>query len=177
MGHDRPDYLAPTVVSTDPLPNYLQPQAALPGTACPGEARPANLSSWNYDLDKNDQEISRHSITIFRDDRTTFDAPKNTDKMAFVNAPNKVPYYQRFYQTAYRNHQRVWKIVSLYSEGNPRDSVARQLDSRSHSNVIQHPRSKYMLVPYLVGLWGGLGLSLWGLGRKAAGYNSYWGEK
>ncbi|KAH8842248.1 hypothetical protein MCOR27_007296 [Pyricularia oryzae] len=97
-----------------------------------------------------DQETSRHSITIFRDDRTTLDAPKNTDKMGFVNAPNKVPYYQRFYQTAYRNHQRVWKI---------------------------HPRSRYMLVPYLVGLWGGLGLSLWGLGRKAAGYNSYFGEK
>lgn len=34
---------------------------------------------------------------------------------SFVNAPNKVPYYQRFYQTAYRNHQRVWKIVSLDS--------------------------------------------------------------
>lgn len=25
---------------------------------------------------------------------------------------NKVPEHQKFYQTAYRNHERVWKIVS-----------------------------------------------------------------
>ncbi len=28
-----------------------------------------------------------------------------------INHRNKVPEYQRFYQTAYRNNTRVWKIV------------------------------------------------------------------
>lgn len=88
MGHDRPDFVLPFSATWRQLSsartrmNYLKPEAAWPGTACPGEARPANLSSCNYDLDKNDQETSRHSITIFCDDRTTLDALKNTDKMA-----------------------------------------------------------------------------------------------
>ncbi|KAL8376447.1 hypothetical protein RB595_007506 [Gaeumannomyces hyphopodioides] len=70
--------------------------------------------------------------------------------MGFVNAKNKVPEYQRFYQAQYRNHVRLWKI---------------------------HPRSKFMITPFLITLWGTLGLSVWGLGRKAAGYNSYWGKE
>jgi cytochrome c oxidase subunit VIIa len=28
-----------------------------------------------------------------------------------INARNKVPEHQKFYQTAYANHQRLWKIV------------------------------------------------------------------
>lgn len=30
---------------------------------------------------------------------------------SLVDARNKVPEHQRFYQAAYKNHQRLWKIV------------------------------------------------------------------
>jgi len=30
---------------------------------------------------------------------------------SMVNARNKVPEHQRFYQNAYANHQRLWRIV------------------------------------------------------------------
>ncbi|KAL8376446.1 hypothetical protein RB595_007506 [Gaeumannomyces hyphopodioides] len=83
--------------------------------------------------------------------------------MGFVNAKNKVPEYQRFYQAQYRNHVRLWKIDRKAHTG--RDTIA------------QHPRSKFMITPFLITLWGTLGLSVWGLGRKAAGYNSYWGKE
>ncbi|KAL8307778.1 hypothetical protein RB601_004999 [Gaeumannomyces tritici] len=53
--------------------------------------------------------------------------------MAFVNAKNKVPEYQRFYQAQYRNHVRLWKI---------------------------HPRSKFLLTPFLIAMWGTFGRML-----------------
>ncbi|PNP84804.1 hypothetical protein FNYG_01898 [Fusarium nygamai] len=67
----------------------------------------------------------------------------------FVNAKNPVPQYQRFYQNAYKNHTRLWKIG---------------------------PRSRILMTPYLILLWGTLGASFYGAGRKVLGYNSYFGN-
>ncbi|KAI0016716.1 hypothetical protein F4780DRAFT_782952 [Xylariomycetidae sp. FL0641] len=66
-----------------------------------------------------------------------------------VNAPNKVPKYQKEYQQAYKQHTRLWRI---------------------------HPRSPYLLVPYNIALWGCFGTTLWMLGRKAMGHNTMWGK-
>ncbi|KAI0515359.1 hypothetical protein F5B22DRAFT_646634 [Xylaria bambusicola] len=66
-----------------------------------------------------------------------------------VNAPNKVPQYQRFYQQAYKQHTRLWQI---------------------------HPRSNMLMVPYQVLLWGTLGASLYMMGRKVLGYNTWFGK-
>ncbi|KAH6953224.1 hypothetical protein DER45DRAFT_617588 [Fusarium avenaceum] len=69
--------------------------------------------------------------------------------MALVDAKNPVPQNQRFYQNAYKNHTRLWKIG---------------------------PRSRILMTPYLVLLWGTLGASFYGAGRKVLGYNSYFGN-
>ncbi|KAJ4156780.1 hypothetical protein NW754_008421 [Fusarium falciforme] len=66
--------------------------------------------------------------------------------MGLVDAKNQVPQHQRFYQNAYKNHTRVWKI---------------------------NPRSRAFLTPYLILLWGTFGVSVYGAGRKVLGYNSY----
>ncbi|KAI0117066.1 hypothetical protein F4814DRAFT_448069 [Daldinia grandis] len=66
-----------------------------------------------------------------------------------VNAPNKVPQHQRFYQQAYKEHTRVWKI---------------------------NPRSNYFLVPYQVLIWGSFGASMYMMGRKILGYNTWFGK-
>ncbi|KAI6770819.1 hypothetical protein HG531_009674 [Fusarium graminearum] len=50
--------------------------------------------------------------------------------MSLVDAKNPVPNYQRFYQNAYKNHTRLWKIG---------------------------PRSRMLMTPYLILLWGSLG--------------------
>ncbi|KAF3055992.1 hypothetical protein GL218_07266 [Daldinia childiae] len=68
---------------------------------------------------------------------------------SLVNAPNKVPQHQRFYQQAYNQHTRVWKI---------------------------NPRSNYLLVPYQVLLWGSFGASMYMMGRKILGYNTWFGK-
>ncbi|KAI0865603.1 hypothetical protein F4860DRAFT_459729 [Xylaria cubensis] len=34
-----------------------------------------------------------------------------TSKRSMVDAPNKVPQHQRFYQQAYKQHTRLWQIV------------------------------------------------------------------
>ncbi|UZP34530.1 hypothetical protein NXS19_002346 [Fusarium pseudograminearum] len=70
-------------------------------------------------------------------------------KMPLVDAKNPVPHYQRFYQNAYKNHTRLWKIG---------------------------PRSRMLMTPYLILLWGSLGASFYGAGRKVLGYNSYFGN-
>ncbi|CAG9993779.1 unnamed protein product [Clonostachys byssicola] len=69
--------------------------------------------------------------------------------MALVNAKNSVPQNQRLYQNAYRAHTRLWQI--------------------GH-------RSRWMIAPYTVLLWGTLGASLYAGGRKVAGYNTWFGS-
>ncbi|KAI0909455.1 hypothetical protein F4823DRAFT_428078 [Ustulina deusta] len=69
--------------------------------------------------------------------------------MGLVDAPNKVPQYQRFYQQAYKQHTRLWQI---------------------------NPRSPKLMVPYTVLLWGTLGASLYMMGRKVFGYNTWFGK-
>ncbi|KFH43256.1 hypothetical protein ACRE_059740 [Hapsidospora chrysogenum ATCC 11550] len=68
---------------------------------------------------------------------------------SMINAKNKVPYYQRFYQQAYKVHTRLWMI---------------------------NPRSRYLLTPYLVLLWGSFGATLYASGRKVMGYNHWFGS-
>ncbi|KAJ3526047.1 hypothetical protein NM208_g11370 [Fusarium decemcellulare] len=70
----------------------------------------------------------------------------NAFKMGFLDAKNPVPHYQRFYQNAYNNHIRVT------------------------------PRSRVLLTPYVLVLWGTFGVTLYGAGRKVLGYNSYFGS-
>ncbi|KAK1829698.1 hypothetical protein QBC39DRAFT_356246 [Podospora conica] len=69
--------------------------------------------------------------------------------MALVNAPNKVPEHQRVYQAAYRAHTRIWKIS---------------------------PRSNIMYTPYLIVMWGTFGASMYAMGRKVLGYNTWFGK-
>ncbi|KAL0933001.1 uncharacterized protein CTRU02_211964 [Colletotrichum truncatum] len=69
--------------------------------------------------------------------------------MALVNAKNKVPELQKFYQNAYKEHTRLWRI---------------------------NPRSRAYMVPYTIALWGTLAFTLYGGIRKVAGYNSYFGK-
>ncbi|RKU45939.1 hypothetical protein DL546_004064 [Coniochaeta pulveracea] len=68
-----------------------------------------------------------------------------------VNAPNKVPQAQREVQQAYRAHNRIWRIRP-------------------------GPLSR-LYVPYLVLLWGTTGATMYAMGRKVFGYNSFFGEK
>ncbi|EGR46464.1 uncharacterized protein TRIREDRAFT_80441 [Trichoderma reesei QM6a] len=69
--------------------------------------------------------------------------------MGLIDAKNKVPEYQRFYQAAYKAHTRLWKI---------------------------HPRSRWYMGPYLVALWGGFGASIYAASRKVAGHNTWFGK-
>ncbi|KZL83524.1 hypothetical protein CI238_02524 [Colletotrichum incanum] len=69
--------------------------------------------------------------------------------MGLVDAKNKVPELQKFYQTAYKEHTRLWKI---------------------------NPRSRLYMTPYVILLWGTLGASFYGAGRKVLGYNTYFGK-
>ncbi|KAK0635679.1 hypothetical protein B0T17DRAFT_482277 [Bombardia bombarda] len=68
---------------------------------------------------------------------------------SLVNAKNNVPEKQRIYQAAYRNHTRIWKIS---------------------------PRSSMMLVPFNVLMWGTFGASMYAMGRKVLGYNTWFGK-
>ncbi|KAL2757179.1 hypothetical protein ACRALDRAFT_2102827, partial [Sodiomyces alcalophilus JCM 7366] len=67
---------------------------------------------------------------------------------SLINARNKVPEHQRFYQAAYKNHQRLWKI---------------------------NPRSKYYMAPYLVLVWGGFAGTIYMAARKVTGHNTWFG--
>ncbi|GAW16799.1 hypothetical protein EKO27_g8813 [Xylaria grammica] len=69
--------------------------------------------------------------------------------MGLVDAPNKVPEHQRFYQQAYKQHTRLWQI---------------------------NPRSSKLMVPYTILLWGTLGASMYMMGRKVFGYNTWFGK-
>ncbi|KAK7753114.1 hypothetical protein SLS62_004845 [Diatrype stigma] len=57
--------------------------------------------------------------------------------MGLVDAPNKVPEHQRFYQHQYKQHVRLWKIVRAHDVPRP---------------------------------------TLYMMGRKAAGYNTWFGK-
>ncbi|KAH8652473.1 hypothetical protein BX600DRAFT_472640 [Xylariales sp. PMI_506] len=70
--------------------------------------------------------------------------------MGLVNAQNKVPQYQKFYQQAYNQHTRLWMIGQ---------------------------RSSYLFLPYKVLMWGTLGASMYMMGRKILGYNSAFGKE
>ncbi|RYC57466.1 hypothetical protein CHU98_g8734 [Xylaria longipes] len=87
--------------------------------------------------------------------------------MGMLDAPNKVPEHQRFYQQAYKQHTRIWQI---------------------------NPRSPKILVPYQILLFGTLGgslpttsipiapfsddciASMYMMGRKILGYNTWFGK-
>ncbi|KAI0433380.1 hypothetical protein F5Y09DRAFT_299321 [Xylaria sp. FL1042] len=69
--------------------------------------------------------------------------------MSFINAPNKVPQHQRTYQQAYKQHTRLWQIGK---------------------------RSNMLMVPYQILLWGTFGASLYMMGRKVLGYNTWFGK-
>jgi len=69
--------------------------------------------------------------------------------MSLVNRKNPVPELQRQYQAAFRAHTRLWKI---------------------------NPKSKVYMAPYLITLYGSMAVTLYGMGRKVAGYNSFFGS-
>ncbi|KAK9422092.1 hypothetical protein SUNI508_05100 [Seiridium unicorne] len=43
--------------------------------------------------------------------------------------------------------------------------------------MTQGPRTNYMFLPYKVLLWGSLGSSLYMMGRKVCGYNTWFGKE
>ncbi|KAL2263009.1 hypothetical protein VTK26DRAFT_8601 [Humicola hyalothermophila] len=69
--------------------------------------------------------------------------------MGFVDAKNKVPEYQRMYQQAYKNHTRLWKIG---------------------------PRSSLLLTPYHILLWGTSAATLYAMGRRIWGKNTWFSD-
>ncbi|AEO63271.1 6fe34c0b-8e16-494e-b45c-330c9f0ed4c6 [Thermothielavioides terrestris] len=69
--------------------------------------------------------------------------------MGLLDRPNKVPEYQRLYQSAYRSHQRLWRI---------------------------HPRSSMMLTPYTILLWGTAAATMYAMGRRILGHNTWFSD-
>lgn len=104
-----------------------------------------------------------------------------------INARNKVPEHQKFYQTAYANHQRLWKIVR------PR-RIALHPSSTSHADHIcaepplQVPHGPLPLPPLgwlcrSVSLEPGVRIPVLTLSgttymgvRKVLGHNTWFGE-
>ncbi|CCC10689.1 unnamed protein product [Sordaria macrospora k-hell] len=66
-----------------------------------------------------------------------------------VNAKNRVPEKQRFYQQAYKNHTRLWKIG---------------------------PRSGIIMTSFNIAMWGTFGASMYAMSRKVLGYNTWFSE-
>ncbi|KAI9048868.1 hypothetical protein LZ554_006725 [Drepanopeziza brunnea f. sp. 'monogermtubi'] len=67
----------------------------------------------------------------------------------FVNRENRVPHYQRLFQEGQRNHVRQWN---------------------------QTPRSKMILYPYYVALFGGLAGSMYMMCRMVLGHKTWFGK-
>ncbi|GKT48858.1 uncharacterized protein ColSpa_09039 [Colletotrichum spaethianum] len=86
--------------------------------------------------------------------------------MGLVDAKNKVPELQKFYQTAYKEHTRLWKICE----------TGASADERRLTQLSQNPRSRLYMTPYVILLWGTLGVTFYGAGRKVLGYNTYFGK-
>ncbi|PKS11639.1 hypothetical protein jhhlp_001790 [Lomentospora prolificans] len=89
---------------------------------------------------------------------------------SFVNRKNNVPELQRMYQAAYAQHTRIWKIVSQFP---PSSQPSRPGIRASCDN----PRSRWYMTPFLFVLWGTFGASVYAMGRKAAGYNTWFSSK
>ena len=70
-----------------------------------------------------------------------------------VDAPNRVPQHQKFYQAAYKNHTRLWRIVRC--NGPFRGFGGNKNDRLTY--MTQGNRSSYMFLPYQVLLWGTFG--------------------
>lgn len=68
---------------------------------------------------------------------------------SIVDAKNKVPQNQRFYQKAYAAHTRLWMIV--------RPPVPPTTPMPNRTDEIQGSRSRWYMVPYTFLLWGTLG--------------------
>ncbi|KAL2139615.1 hypothetical protein VTI28DRAFT_4924 [Corynascus sepedonium] len=69
--------------------------------------------------------------------------------MGLVNAPNKVHEHQKVYQKAYNAHTRIWRI---------------------------HPRSAVMLTPYNILLWGTTAATMYAMGRRLFGKNTWFSD-
>ncbi|KAJ9142777.1 hypothetical protein NKR23_g7061 [Pleurostoma richardsiae] len=96
-------------------------------------------------------ELLHTTKSQFLDSRISAQSAPHLFKMAgLVNAPNRVPEHQRTYQHAYRAHTRIWRI---------------------------NPRSSILYVPFVITLWGTCGLSLYAMGRKVAGYNTWFSKE
>ncbi|PNY28020.1 Uncharacterized protein TCAP_02047 [Tolypocladium capitatum] len=97
--------------------------------------------------------ILGHCIAVIPHEHPTPEAPRTSQHtyfmMGMVDAKNKVPEHQRFYQQAYKAHTRLWKIGS---------------------------RSRWYMTPYLIVLWGGFGATMYAAGRKVTGHNTWFGK-
>ncbi|KAI0124352.1 hypothetical protein BJ170DRAFT_80862 [Xylariales sp. AK1849] len=69
--------------------------------------------------------------------------------MGIVDAPNRVPQLQKAYQKAYNQHTRLWMIGG---------------------------RSNILFLPYKVLLWGTFSASMYMMGRKILGHNTWFGK-
>ncbi|KAK4127481.1 hypothetical protein N657DRAFT_641483 [Parathielavia appendiculata] len=69
--------------------------------------------------------------------------------MGLVDAKNKVPEYQRAYQHAYNAHTRIWRI---------------------------NPRSRMLLTPYNILLWGTTAATMYAMGRRIFGKNTWFSD-
>ncbi|KAF2431425.1 hypothetical protein EJ08DRAFT_610872 [Tothia fuscella] len=67
----------------------------------------------------------------------------------WVYRENNVPHYQRMFQQGQKNHIRQWN---------------------------QTPRSKLILYPYYVMLWGTFGASMYCMGRLVLGHKTWFGK-
>jgi hypothetical protein len=70
---------------------------------------------------------------------------------SIVNAPNKVPQHQKFYQQAYAQHTRLWKIVRN-AVFDWRGNIADRDSWLTY--MTQGPRSNVLMLPYQFLLWG-----------------------
>ncbi|CZT51096.1 uncharacterized protein RSE6_12182 [Rhynchosporium secalis] len=69
--------------------------------------------------------------------------------LTFVNRENRVPHYQRMFQQGAKQHVRQWN---------------------------QTPKSKLMLYPYYVALFGGLAGSMYMMVRLTLGHKTWFGK-
>ncbi|KAG5952373.1 hypothetical protein E4U57_006176 [Claviceps arundinis] len=102
-----------------------------------------------------DSIILQHGISIIAPSRFSRRSTSKWGKLSspvhvsLIDAKNKVPEQQRYYQQAYKAHTRIWMIGS---------------------------RSRWYMTPYLVMLWGGFGAALYAAGRKVTGHNTWFGK-
>ena len=90
--------------------------------------------------------------------------------ISFVNRENRVPHYQRLFQR--HDGLRQWNKVSSFNTFYTESTETTHLCSISSMNItglwsalqkaytfmcFQTPRSRYLLFPYYVALWGGFG--------------------